>query len=225
MERNPELRLTADGSPTLYLPDFDETYHSRHGSIQESMHVFIEAGLKNCPAEFKPLEILEIGFGSGLNALLTYQTARNASGREIAYSALEPFPLKPQLAKSFLNQLPEDLQLEWESFERMHALDEGEVRLSDHFLLRRFRSGLADFVTDRKYHLIYFDAFAPRVQPDLWTEATFRRLSSMMEEGGKWVSYCAKGSVRRALQSSGFFCERLPGPKGKREMLRATKKN
>lgn len=223
MERNPELRLTADGSPTLYLPGFDETYHSRHGAMQESLHVFIEAGLLHAMKHFGDLKILELGFGSGLNALLTYKTTKQIPGMGLHYTALEPYPLSRELASEYLKQLPTDFREQSEEFRMMHECETGEIDLSADFKLNRHRAGFVDFITEQKFNLIYFDAFAPRVQPELWTEDIFLKLWAMMEPGGIWVSYCAKGSVRRALQSAGFFCERLAGPKGKREMLRARK--
>lgn len=220
MERNPELRLTSDGSPTLYLPGFDETYHSRHGAMQESLHVFIEAGLKKAIRDFSELHILELGFGTGLNAMLTFQATRQISELNLHYTGLEPYPLTRELAGEYLRHLAPELREHAMIFEKMHEIEEGEIALSENFVLSRVRAGFSEFETARKFNLVYFDAFAPRVQPELWTEDVFLKLGAMMEPGGIWVSYCAKGSVRRALQSAGFFCERLAGPPGKREMLR-----
>jgi tRNA U34 5-methylaminomethyl-2-thiouridine-forming methyltransferase MnmC len=224
MEKSPEILLTADGSPTLYLSRFDETYHSRHGAVQESRHVFIEAGLQKVMETFKAINILEIGFGTGLNALLSYAETIKRTDIQIEYTGLEPFPIDIDLAMMYLRSLPENLQDYAEAYQCMHQQTEGKTNLGSRFTLEREKRGLEANEVGEKYQLVYHDAFAPRVQPELWTEQTFRLIASQMVTGGVWVSYCAKGAVRRALTAAGFQCERLPGPPGKREMLRATKR-
>jgi tRNA U34 5-methylaminomethyl-2-thiouridine-forming methyltransferase MnmC len=220
MANSHELLITADGSASLYLPELDETYHSRHGALQESMHVFIEAGLREAIKEHSHLNILECGFGTGLNALLSYLQLREREDISIRYVALEPHPIPKHLAEK-LSESMEQFGAEARGiFKRMHESEAGISRLSERFELHRLKEGLMEHHQERAYHLIYYDAFAPRVQPELWTEEVFRHLYSLATSGSIWVSYCAKGSVRRALIAAGFSCERLPGPKGKREMLR-----
>lgn len=213
---------TADGSPTLHLPEWDEHYHSVHGALQESLHVFIEAGLRHLPPT-NPLRILEMGFGTGLNALLTLLETREGYP-EVVYTALEAFPLEPA---------------EWEPLDYATSLKspdaaaayaalhlapwESRARVTPHFHLCKRQMDFREFQDTGGYHLVYFDAFGARVQPELWTEKIFRAMFNALEPGGVLVTYAAKGSVRRAMQAAGFGVERLPGPPGKREMLRATR--
>ena len=212
-----KILITDDGSPTLLNTMIDETYHSRHGARQESMHVFIHAGLKQLMKD--PLHILEIGFGTGLNATLT---ALHCDQQNVHYTALEPHPVAIEL----LGQLhyfstPEEMQLH---LDIIHADFEKITSLSSHFHLKKLRVKIQEYATEEKYDLIYFDAFAPLVQPEMWTLSIFEQVFSMMNIGGIMVTYCAKGQVRRNLMAAGFSVERIAGPPGKREMLRATKK-
>ncbi len=216
-----EIELTRDGSATLYTARFDQHYHSIHGAIQESRHVFIEAGLNSMNRPVEGLRILEMGLGTGLNVLLT---SLMDTAHPIEYHALEAYPLTEGQWSSLnyhdqLDQVEAAFQLQaihQGPWERVYEIRPG-------FSLCKFAQRLEDFVPKARYHLVYWDAFAPEAQPELWTEAVWERVFSWMEPGGVWVSYCAKGVVRRGLQSAGFMVERLPGPPGKREMLRARK--
>lgn len=199
------------------------TYHSIHGSIQESMHVFIDAGLRKAVETFPAgeLRILEMGFGTGLNALLTLIDP-SIQGRKIHYTALELFPLEQELTATlgFAECLHRpELQ---PAFEALHQSPwERETAIVPEFTLLKRQASLLDVSLEEKFHLVYFDAFAPASQPELWTEAVFSKLHAAMHPGGLLVTYCARGSVRRAMISAGFSVEKLPGPRGKREMLRA----
>lgn len=212
---------TADGSVTVAIPDMQVTYHSKHGAIQESMHVFIEAGLKPLLHQHQPLHIFEMGFGTGLNALLTMIEAEKQQQR-IYYETVEAWPLEKELVDqlNYSEQYPD-----WQAkFSALHAAPWGQsIELTPYFTIRKNNVSLINYSTDQQNHLIYYDAFAPGAQPDLWTVDTFRHLFNMLQEGGVLVTYCSKGDVRRAMQAAGFTIEKIPGPPGKREMVRAKK--
>lgn len=216
MEKSAQIFVTEDGSNSLYLPEFDETYHSRHGAVQESLHVFIENGLKTVSKE--NIKILEFGFGTGLNALMTLI---NSKEKYIGYTGIEKFPLDITL----LNQLnyaksEEELVL----FEKIHLADwNKKVVITDDFTLEQIKSDFIRFQSDEKFDIIYFDAFAPRVQPELWTKEIFEKTFRLLSKEGILVTYCAKGSVKRTLKEVGFKVISLPGPPGKREMTKAVK--
>jgi len=208
-----EIILTGDGSHTISVPEMNVTYHSVHGAIQESVHVFIQAGLR----------VLEIGFGTGLNALLTLLEADKHMNR-IYYTAVELYPLN----ETEISQLNYCEQLNVPHykplFEKMHQCEWEEMsEITDNFRLTKTKCNLLDFSTENLFYLIYFDAFDPAAQPGLWTKEVFEKLYSMLNEGGIVVTYCSKGDVRRAMQSAGFHIEKIPGPPGKKEMIRATK--
>jgi tRNA U34 5-methylaminomethyl-2-thiouridine-forming methyltransferase MnmC len=215
--------LTADGSHSFYIEALNEHYHSVHGAIQESRHVFIEAGLLRFPAG-SHISLLEIGFGTGLNAWLTALLCR--SGKyTVEYDAVEAWPVLPEEAAS-LNY--PDLVGEKEMrplFLHLHDCPwDRPVAISSDFSLRKFGMELQSFEPDPgRYDLIYYDAFAPGVQPEMWAEDIFHKLYKSMRPGGSLVTYCAKGTVKRAMQSAGFTVQGMPGPKGKREMTRASK--
>lgn len=220
--------VTEDGSHTLYIPEMDEHYHSVHGAVQESTHVFIETGLK--AKERSEYKVLEIGFGTGLNALLTAMEAQ-LSGAKIYYTTLELYPLSPEIT-SHLNY-PSVIGLnEQDSQIYQHILDaewsNGEadfIQVTSCFYIRKLFVDFTKYTFCEKYNLVYFDAFAPDKQPEMWDSSLFDRISEATETGGILTTYCAKGVVRRALIASGYNVERLPGPPGKREMLRGTKRN
>jgi len=209
---------TADGSKSLFVPEINETYHSKFGAITESKHVFIESGYHfiNKPV----INILEIGFGTGLNVFLTYWEQQKDQ-RKIYFETLEKYPLPENIIAEINNfKLPEEKDL----FARLHQADwEKPVKLQDDFILCKRETDLLDYQADRKFNLIYFDAFAPNKQAELWTEEVFQKMYDLLEENGVLVTYSAKGSVRRAMQTVGFQVQRIPGPPGKREMLRAIK--
>ncbi|MFN8775178.1 MAG: tRNA (5-methylaminomethyl-2-thiouridine)(34)-methyltransferase MnmD [Flavobacteriales bacterium] len=213
-----EFLSTADGSTTLYVPDLDETYHSRHGAVQESRHVFIEAGLRAVRAS-RPA-ILEVGLGTGLNALLTASEAA-LLGLTADYTALEAFPL----AADIWTQLTFPGAGEASTLALIHEAPwEARVEIFPGFILHKVLSTIEDYQPPAEgLDLIYYDAFGPRVQPDMWTVPIFRKLFEAARPGAIWVSYCSKGQVRRDLEEAGWAAERLPGPPGKREMLRAKK--
>ena len=214
----PEIITTADGSHSLYISGIDETYHSRHGALQESKYVFIEQGLKHVEGEM--IRLLEVGFGTGLNALLTAIYARE-NKTKIVYHSLETLPLQMELMQSFaadstIGEGNRDL------FLSLHdAAWNQEVVIHDFFTLKKIQSGLQDFdAGSNRYDLIYYDAFGPRAQPDMWEAKLFNKIASFTNENGVFVTYCAKGQVRRDLIAAGFNMTRLPGPPGKREMMR-----
>lgn len=211
------LQLTADGSHTLFIPSMDEHYHSVNGAIQEAMHVFIEAGLHSIQKEF--VRILEIGFGTGLNAFLTLRDVEENSRLKVEYHSIELYPLNMEVISS-LNYgkiiWPDRKDL----FEKLHfAKWNTPEKISDNFTLCKIEgdSNVCDLPVD--IDLIYFDAFAPDKQPEMWTQAIFDRLYSYTAPGGIIVTYCAKGEVRRMMQKAGYAMSRLPGPPGKRHML------
>lgn len=222
------IELTEDGSATVYNEARKEHYHSVHGAVQESLHVFIEAGFKEAVNRKDHINILEVGFGTGLNALLTLMEYRNilalpGKTLSINYETLEPYPINAAL----VNQLNycQHLQSEefYSDFLSMHQEESGKSINFDYgFSFIRHQIPLQSFETDLKYDLVYFDAFSPEAQPELWTMEVFNRLSKLMNKGAVLVTYCSKGVVRRNLQELGFRVERLKGPPGKHEMLRAT---
>ncbi|MFA9220760.1 MAG: tRNA (5-methylaminomethyl-2-thiouridine)(34)-methyltransferase MnmD [Sediminibacterium sp.] len=211
--RRRELKQTADGSFTLFIPEVEETYHSTHGAVQESMHVFIENGLKACDKEV--IRILEVGLGTGLNAALTLQHTT----KKIDYCALEPYPL----SKEILNELSTSGSDQFEMKFHLSVPNEW-ISIHEQFSFARMEVGLEEFSSEEKFDVIYYDAFGPRVEPGLWTLERMQQCFNLLNEGGIFVTYCAKGEVRRNLQAAGFVVERLAGPPGKREMLRGLKK-
>lgn len=224
MSVKPVIETTADGSHTLFIPELDEHYHSVNGAIQESRHVFIEAGLYHCfPDE---IYILEVGFGTGLNAYLTLIESLKL-GKTIHYVGIEAYPLPLELIKSLNYAENHSVEVQ-NAFYALHEAEWGkEVRINDHFYLKKLQTNFVSFdfsLLKDPFNLIYFDAFAPDKQPDMWSQEIFDSLYAITAEGGILTTYCAKGSVRRMMQQAEYSTERLPGPPGKREMLRATKK-
>ena len=210
---------------TIRLPNWDEQYHSKHGAIAEAKHVFIASGLEHLLASLPqiptPLQVLEMGFGTGLNALLTFQFAMETE-LPVAYVGIEGYPIKSSEIP-FLNYA-EQLSVPAETFQAFHDCSWGEVHaLRPFFHLEKRAQQFETLQEDNRYHLVYYDAFGPRVQPELWEVSVLERLYQALQPAGVLVTYCAKGSVRRNLEAIGFKVERLPGPPGKREMLRATK--
>ena len=217
-----KIEKTSDGSCTLYVPQLDEHYHSVKGALTESQHIFIGTGLDSHPATTPA--VLEIGFGTGLNAFLTRLRAEEEQ-RPVRYTTLERYPVEPELLASLA--YPQQVAPHRnDAFDELHkATWNEEVVLSSYFTLCKWN---VDFTTfqfpEDTFDVVYFDAFAPEKQPEMWTPALFERIYASMREGGILVTYCAKGVVRRMLQGAGFRTERLPGPPGgKREILRAVK--
>ena len=216
-----EIITTADGSTTIHLPDWNEQYHSKHGAIQEAYHVFIKHGLNLF--ENQEISILEIGFGTGLNALITFLET-DKSALNVQYVGVEAYPVESDEV-SKLNYV-EALKTKEHAtvFKQLHAQSWNKLHAISPFFSLEKRQQFFDQITDTNaFDLIYFDAFGARVQPELWTEAIFTKMYQALRLNGVLVTYSAKGSVRRAMQSVGFSVERLPGPPGKREMLRAVK--
>jgi tRNA U34 5-methylaminomethyl-2-thiouridine-forming methyltransferase MnmC len=210
---------TADGSRTIAIPDMQVTYHSRHGAIQESRHVFLQAGLQPLIKQHNILRVLEMGFGTGLNALLTLEQAI-AREQIIYYQAVEKYPLNGDEIKqlNYKQILPDGY------FTTLHQCNWNEsVALHPFFTLYKSHTSLQEFKAEAAFHLIYYDAFAPAAQPELWTQQIFEQLYAVLTDGGVLVTYCSKGDVRRNMLAVGFKVEKLAGPPGKREMLRATK--
>ncbi len=216
-----ELIVTSDGSNTLYVPELNETYHSIHGALQESMHVFIKEGLNYCKLD--QLELLEVGFGTGLNSLLTGINSTKTQ-RKVRMHSLEAFPLKREeydllkyteldVLKIYSNMFEKIIDAKWNLMNQ----------ITSNFSLQKTKIRVQDFHQTNKYDLIYFDAFAPDKQPELWTAEIFEKMYEALNSGGTLVTYCAKGSVKRTIKSVGFVLQNIPGPPGKREMSRAIK--
>ncbi|MFD2565313.1 tRNA (5-methylaminomethyl-2-thiouridine)(34)-methyltransferase MnmD [Aquimarina rubra] len=220
-----EIITTSDGSTTIHFPELDEHYHSKHGAINEAKHVFIKNGFDHILAsrKFLELNILEIGFGTGLNAFITYLEATKIQ-QKINYVGVEAYPVSINETKllNYVEQLA--AQSDQDIFDVLHESSwEEQNTVSSSFFLTKRKQFFADIEDENCYDLIYFDAFGARVQPELWGVDIFKKMYDALSEYGVLVTYSAKGSVRRAMQEVGFFVERLPGPPGKREMLRATK--
>lgn len=198
---------TSDGSHSLLNEELDETYHSRHGAVQESMHVFIKNGLEYFPGN--DVNIFEVGFGTGLNALLSAQSSKNVN-----YTSIEAFPLEESVY-SQLNYEPRDLLIS------LHANPKLETR---NFKLNRLHTTLQLIQVEPVYDIIFFDAFAPSKQPEMWELPMIEKVCNALTRGGLFVTYCAKGQLKRDLKSLGMEVETLPGPPGKKEMVRGTKK-
>lgn len=218
-----QVVITEDGSTTLFIPELNEHYHSIHGAVQESMHIFIREGytqMRNFPAR-----IFEAGFGTGLNAFLTYLVSEKER-KSIYYTTIEKYPLEDHLV-TLLNYPEKTDPAKAEVFHALHDVPWGQdIRISEYFTLHKIKGDLRKVqLQDVSYDLVFFDAFGPDVQPELWTEEIFRMLYLAMKEGASLVTYSVKGSVTRALIAAGFSIEKLPGPPGKREMTRATKRN
>jgi tRNA U34 5-methylaminomethyl-2-thiouridine-forming methyltransferase MnmC len=217
-----EFLITEDGSHTIYLPEMDEHYHSIHGAIQESEHIYIGQGFLKAKAN--PISILEIGFGTGLNAYLTYcySLERNIS---VNYTSLEKYPLT-EAEYCQLNYptsiFPENAAV----FEKIHYSDWGIFQtISPDFRLLKLQVDLLTHEFDElpQYDLVYYDAFAPGKQPEMWTDEILQKVASTVKINGILITYCAKGTVRRTLSSAGFMMERIQGPVGKKEILRGKK--
>jgi tRNA U34 5-methylaminomethyl-2-thiouridine-forming methyltransferase MnmC len=215
-----KIILTEDGSHSIGIPELNVTYHSVHGAIQESRYVFIEAGLNYVMnnAISPSLSIFEMGLGTGLNAFLTAIEAEEKRIR-IQYTAVEKFPIHPAEVK--LLNYPEVLG-HADLFQKIHDSNWNEpIRINEYFTSEKLETDLLNFSSSQCFNLIYYDAFAPNAQPELWAKEVFEKVFSMLEPGGVLVTYCSKGDVRRAMTAAGFTVKKLPGPPGKREILRA----
>jgi tRNA U34 5-methylaminomethyl-2-thiouridine-forming methyltransferase MnmC len=220
-----EIIFTSDHSHSIAVPAMNVTYHSTHGAIQESMHVFIEAGYNHIAGNKNGISIFEMGFGTGLNALLTIAAAEKKQ-QKVYYETVETEPLEASMYSrlNYCKQLNRpDLQ---PLFELLHGADwNGPVELTPYFSFKKNLITLTEFSGDCLFDLIYFDAFAPEVQPDLWTTGVFKKLYGLMEPGAVLTTYCSKSIVRKAMAEAGLAVEKIPGPPHKREMVRAAKIN
>jgi tRNA U34 5-methylaminomethyl-2-thiouridine-forming methyltransferase MnmC len=220
-----EIFTTRDGSHSISIPEMNVMYHSIHGALQESIHVFIKAGLHHIKDKFpdQPLSVLEIGFGTGLNALLTIQECL-LSATPVFYTSIEPYPLEKE--KTSLLNYPEILESPelGKYFDQLHNSEwEQDIRILDNFIFLKKQIHLQNFSSSPQFHLVYFDAFAPTAQAELWTAEMFDKLYQALLPGGILVTYCSKSVVRRAMEAAGFKVTKPQGPWGKREMLRAIK--
>jgi len=217
---NLKIIHTKDGSSTLYSPTFNEHYHSVFGAINESKHVFIEAGFNflNLPS----IKIFEIGFGTGLNALLTYL---ESAKKEITveYTGIELYPVTQDVIQqlNYTQFLSDEAK---KTFDQFHEVSwNKKIEISNHFHLTKIKADFNDYLFTEKYNLIFFDAFAPEKQPALWSHQNFTKIYEAMDTHGVLTTYSSKGLVKQNLRNVGFQLERLPGPEGKRHMLRAVK--
>jgi len=218
---------TADGSKTIQIEDWNEQYHSTHGALQEAQHVFIKHGLtpvfNNSKEKYHKVAILEIGFGTGLNAFLTSIEA-DKQAQMVNYVGVEAYPVSEVEIENLNYSELLDSKDSNVKFVALHDCSwEEKHTISSYFELSKRQMKFQEIVDVDRYNLIYFDAFGARVQPELWTEDIFKIMFQALKTDGILVTYSAKGSVRRAMQAVGFIVERLPGPPGKREMLRACK--
>jgi tRNA U34 5-methylaminomethyl-2-thiouridine-forming methyltransferase MnmC len=221
-DEKPELITTADGSHTLFFKNQNESYHSRFGALQESRHIFILHGLQAIHLRYVPIKILEIGFGTGLNALLTLEYSKNHN-QQIEYTAVEPFPLD----KNVIAQLnyPDllDLKNGRDLFLNLHNIAPNtKSSITENFIFEKLEKKIQYIILPAEsFDLVYFDAFAPDIQPELWNNEIFQKLFCSMKKNAILVTYSCKGIVKRALKNAGFRIKKLSGPPGKREFLRA----
>lgn len=216
-----DIITTSDGSKTIHLPDWDESYHSKHGAVQEAYHVFIKNGLRLF--DNRSINILEIGFGTGLNAIITLIEAEKQN-LKVNYTGIEAYPVSVEeaLEMNYLQSLDavEKLPL----FEKMHQFPFAEqFKLSDNFNFEKRNMFFNEIDDINSFDLIYFDAFGFRVQPELWSTEIFKKMFHALKDKGVLVTYAARGVVKRSMQEVGFSVEKLAGPPGKREMMRAFK--
>ena len=218
---NHEIRVTGDGSKTIFLPELNETYHSSNGAVQESRHIFIQNGLDLVEKQAS-IHILEVGFGTGLNALLSASWAE-MNNQRIHYIGIEAFPLRPALC--FQLDYPRHIDQNSEKiYDELIRCDwERDNQLTIHFSIQKREVKIQDFTAVEPIDLIYFDAFGPRVQAEMWDITILAKMFQSLNVGGALVTYCAQGQFKRDLKSVGFILESLPGPPGKREMTRAIK--
>ena len=216
-----EIIITDDGSTTIRIPDWDENYHSTHGAIQEAKHVFIKNGLDLFQNQ-DAISILEIGFGTGLNAFITFLETINKE--KVNYVGVEAYPIsQEEIAQmNYVSEL--DSEMYQEIFYKMHSCDwEKQETISENFHLTKRKQFFQDIEDKNQFDLIYFDAFGFPLQPELWSEVIFKKMYDALLPKGTLVTYACRSSIKNAMLSVGFSIEKLPGAPGKREMLRATK--
>lgn len=208
---------TGDHSPTIYSSQFDQTYHSLHGALSESEHVFMENGVKTISGRDR-ISVFEMGYGTGINAMLTYLYAKE-QGINLRYESIEKYPLT--------REIYDRLKIEsTESSEILNILNNfswNEWHSLDNFQFIKWNRDILELDTKQRFDIIFYDAFSPGAQPELWTELMFKKMYDILNPGGILTTYCAKGEVKRNLKASGFEVQARPGPKGKREMTYAVK--
>lgn len=214
------ITTSEDGSSSLYSDEYGEHYHSVHGAVAESRHIFINEGLHKVK---KPeISVLELGFGSGLNALLSLDFALKRPDITIHYTGIEKHPIDPAIIEQL--NYPEILNIHRSFFQELHnAPNDTRTKISSNFFMRRLQQDIRDMQLDECYDLVYFDAFSPEKQADLWTEAVFSKIFEYCNSKARLLTYSAKGTVKQALRTAGFQVKRLPGPQGKRHILQAIK--
>jgi tRNA U34 5-methylaminomethyl-2-thiouridine-forming methyltransferase MnmC len=217
-----KIIITNDGSNSLFHPEANQHYHSIHGAVQESLHVFIKHGFQ--AINKNTVNILEVGFGTGLNCLLTLIESDN-SNKLTNYTTLEPYPISQEIAAQ-LNFCETILKPDYQDqFLKLHEIYwNQQIKISDHFNLKKQKEKIQNIETVNEYDIVFFDAFDPIGQPEMWTEDVFEKIHKALAPEGILVTYCAGGIFKRTLKAGGFKVEALPGPPGKREMTRAVKK-
>ena len=213
------VRITDDGFTTLFSTTFNQYYHSVRGALDETQRVYIELGLLAKMQETKEISVLEIGFGTGLNALVTALEAQK-NNLQVHYTTLEPFPISEEDVSSLNYQTGTETDL----LQKLHRVNWNEnIEISPNFTLQKVNCTLQDFKTAQLFDVVYYDAFAPSSQPELWTAETFTHVASFLKRGGFLTTYCSKTVVRRAMEQAGFKVEKHVGIWGKREVVRAIK--
>ncbi len=214
------LVTTSDGSHTLYVPQIDEHYHSVNGAVQESMHIFINAALRECTKQ--DVHVLEIGFGTGLNTFLTLLEAERTS-KNILFTTIELYPIDSK-AVEILNYAEQVDSCKSAEFKKLHTVEwNKKTVITQQFSLEKICTDFTTFDFTEQYDVVFFDAFSPEKQPEMWTGEIFSRIYQACNSNAVLTTYCAKGAVRRAMQKANFSVERIPGPPGKREILRCRK--
>ena len=219
-----KIITTGDGSKTIHIPEWNEQYHSKHGALNEALHVFITSGLRYIfeSNKYKAINVLEIGFGTGLNAFLTAIEAQKFDVK-VNYVGVEAYPVLDDEV-SLLNYVEQVDNTKYSLFNKLHEVPWGtEHQISSNFNLTKRKQFFADIKEKNRFHLIYYDAFGARVQPELWTKEMFQIMYNALLPNGVLVTYAAIGQVKRDMKELGFTVERLAGPPGKRHMLRALK--
>ncbi|SFP99607.1 tRNA (5-methylaminomethyl-2-thiouridine)(34)-methyltransferase MnmD [Parafilimonas terrae] len=219
------IQITEDGSHTIIIPSKKIIYHSTHGALQESRHIFINSGLKYFLNKYadanETIHVFEMGLGTGLNALLTWQEAALLK-QKIFYHAVELYPLtKPEADSLNYDNFMENNNVRLSAIH--HSAWNELISLNEYFSFIKTNADIQNFNTAQKFNLIYFDAFDPNAQPELWTEIIFKKMFDLLLNNGILVTYCSKGAVQRAMKTAGFIVQKLKGPPGKREIIRAIK--
>ncbi len=218
----PKIIVTNDGSHSIYLSEIDEHYHSVHGAMQESQYVFVEKGFNYIKKS--NIQLFEVGFGTGLNAILTYCAAKRQN-KTVSYNTIEKYPLNETIVRqlNFTNYLPADYTAVFQ--ELHHSSWNQEVKIDADFALHKIKADFLNYTNYRKnsFDVVYYDAFAPNKQSEMWDENLLSKCHDMLKTNGLLTTYTVKGDVKKMLKKIGFHIERLPGPKGKRHILRAIK--